>query len=51
MKPKSESLWSDLEGLITRYGNTILRFYYLYLLDLEQTHKAAQDVFVRAYAH
>lgn len=51
MKQESEHLQADLEGLIDRYGNIILRFCYLYLLDLEQAQQAVQDVFVRVYAH
>ena len=42
---------TDLEALIDCYGNNILRFCYLYLLDLEQAQKVVQDVFVQAYSH
>ncbi len=51
MKQEEEYLQADLEEIIDRYGNTILRFCYLYLLDLEQAQKSVQNVFVRAYAH
>ncbi len=51
MRKKAEPMWADLKALIDRYGNSILRFCYLYLLDLEQAQKVAEDVFVRAYAH
>ena len=40
-----------LEALITCYENSILRFCYLYLLDLEQAQKVVPEVFVRAYSH
>lgn len=42
---------TDLEALIDCYGNSILRFCYLYLLDLEQAQKVVQEVFVWAYSH
>lgn len=49
MKQKTECLQPDLEHLIECYGNTILRFCYLYLLDLDQARQAVQDVFIKAY--
>lgn len=49
MKKEPECLQSDMESLIEHYGNIILRFCYLYLLDLDEAQQAVQDVFVRLY--
>ena len=49
MKQETECFRSELEDLIERYGDKILRFCYPYLLDLEQAQQTVQDVFVSAY--
>ena len=51
MSQITDFLSPTAENLIAQYGTPLLRFCYLYLLDLEQAQKVVQAVFVRAYAY